>query len=155
MALSLLAFCVVAPESPAATPSTSFGVSATVLSSCAVSATSLAFGPYTAATVNATSAISVTCTSSTPYNIGLGAGTSPAASVASRQMSGPAASLLRYALMSNSARTLNWGNTAGHDTVAGTGNGSAQLLMVYGQTPAAQAVIPGSYADTITVTVTY
>ena len=39
--------------------------------------------------------------------------------------------------------------------VSGTGNGSAQAITVYGQIPAAQYVTPGSYTDTITVSVTY
>jgi spore coat protein U-like protein len=41
------------------------------------------------------------------------------------------------------------------DTVAGTGNGAAQAITVYGQAAAGQYVAPGSYADTITATITY
>jgi len=43
----------------------------------------------------------------------------------------------------------------GTDTVAGTGTGALQSLTVYGQLPANQKVLPGSYSDTITVTITY
>jgi spore coat protein U-like protein len=51
--------------------------------------------------------------------------------------------------------STNWGNTVGTDTVAGTGNGAAQALTVYGQIAAGLYVTPGSYTDTITATVTY
>ena len=72
-----------------------------------------------------------------------------------RKMTGPASALLSYALFSDSARTVNWGQTIGTDTVTGTGNGSIQAITVYGQAAAAQYVAPGAYADTITATVTY
>jgi spore coat protein U-like protein len=70
-------------------------------------------------------------------------------------MTGPGAALLGYALFSDSAHTLNWGQMIGTDTVTGTGNGSAQALTVYGQLAASQYVTPGAYKDTLTATVTY
>jgi spore coat protein U-like protein len=70
-------------------------------------------------------------------------------------MTGPASALLGQALLPAYARTINWGRTAGTDTVAGTGNGSSQPRAVYGQTEWAQYAAPGAFADTITVTVTY
>ncbi len=63
--------------------------------------------------------------------------------------------LLNYGLYSNGTWTTNWGNTSGTNWVSGTGNGAAQNITVYGQIPAGQYVTPGSYADTIAVTVTY
>jgi spore coat protein U-like protein len=155
VALCVATLCAIPATAPAATLTTTFGVGATVQAACDVSATSMVFGPYTSATVNATSALSVTCTDSTPYNVALSAGISAGSTAASRQMTGPGASLLRYMLTSDSARTRNWGATPGSDTVAGTGNGAVQHLIIYGQTPGAQFVTPGAYADTITVTVTY
>jgi spore coat protein U-like protein len=62
---------------------------------------------------------------------------------------------LNYSLFSDSARTVNWGNTVGTDTVAGTGNGSGQSIIVYGRLPGGQALNIGTYTDTITATVTY
>jgi spore coat protein U-like protein len=137
------------------TASTTFQVTATVQATCLISASNLAFGTYTGAQVQATSTISITCTSSTPYNVGLDPGTSTGASVSTRKMSGPTGSLLPYALFRDSAYSNNWGNTVGTDTEAGTGNGSVQTLTVYGQLASGQYVIPGSYVDTITATVTY
>jgi spore coat protein U-like protein len=70
-------------------------------------------------------------------------------------MTGPASALLSYGLYSNSGYTTNWGQTIGTDTIAGTGNASAQAITVYGQVSSGQYVAPGAYTDTITVTVTY
>jgi spore coat protein U-like protein len=63
--------------------------------------------------------------------------------------------LLNYGLFSNSGHTTNWGNTSATNWVSGTGNGASQPITVYGQIPAAQYVKPGSFTDTITVSVTY
>jgi len=137
------------------TATATFTVTAVVAKDCTVSATNLAFGNYAGALINSTSTISVTCTSTTAYNVGLNAGLATGATVTNRSMTGPGSALLSYKLFSNSGHTTNWGNTVGTDTVAGTGNGVIQPLTVYGQVPAGQFVTPGSYTDTITATVTY
>ncbi len=149
--LGLTPTSAVAQTNPA---TTTFGVSATVLKDCIVSATALGFGNYTGAVNSAQSTITVTCTNSTTYTVGLGTGLATGATVTTRQMQNGTA-LLNYGLFSNATWTTNWGNTAATDWVSGTGNGAGQVLNVYGQIPAAQYVTPGSYADTISVTVTY
>jgi spore coat protein U-like protein len=155
VALALLAIMLTPADAIAATASAAFNVSVTVQSSCAVSATSLRFGTYNGAAANGTSTISVQCTNSTPYNVGLSEGLAPGASAANRMMIGPNSSLLGYSLRSNTGGTVNWGHTVGVDTISGAGTGSVQTLTVLGQIPAAQSVQNGPYADTITVTVTY
>lgn len=137
------------------TTTTTFAVSATVQATCLVSASPMSFGTYTGAVVNTTSTVSVTCTNTTAYNVGLSAGLASGATVTTRQMTGPSSAVLGYSLFSDSSRSVNWGSTIGTDTVTGTGNGSSQALTVYGQTAAGQYVTPGSYTDTITATVTY
>jgi len=136
------------------TATTAFTVTATIVKDCGVSATALVFGNYTGAVNNSTSTVTVTCTNTTTYTVGLSAGLATGATVTTRKMQDGAA-LLNYALFSNSGRTINWGNTAGTNWVAGTGSGVAQPLTVYGQVAAGQFVTPGSYTDTITATVTY
>lgn len=155
LALGLLALGLGSRTASAATATTTFAVSATVQATCLVSATPMAFGTYTGAVVNSTSTISVTCTNTTTYNVGLSAGLASGATVTTRQMAGPSSALLNYALFSDSSRSVNWGQTVNTDTVAGTGNGGAQALTVYGQAAAGQYVTPGTYGDTITATVTY
>ena len=98
--------------------------------------------------------MTVSCTSTTTYDVGLSAGLATGASVTTRKMQNGAA-LLAYALYSNSTHTTNWGNTAATNWVAGTGSGVAQPLTVYGQIAAGQYPTPGSYSDMITATVTY
>jgi len=132
---------------------TTFGVSATVLKDCIVSATALAFGNYTGAVNSNTSTVTVTCTNSTTYTVGLDAGLG-GGTVTTRQMKNGTVKL-NYGLFSDATWATNWGNTSGTNWVSGTGNGTGQALTVYGQIPAAQYVTPGSYADTITVSVTY
>lgn len=132
-----------------------FTITAVVQATCTISATPLAFGNYSGALLNSTATISVTCTNTTSYTVGLNAGTATGATVTNRSMTGPASTLLRYALFNNSTRTTNWGNTTGTGALAGTGNGALNSLTVYGQIPAAQFVRPGNYADTITATITY
>jgi spore coat protein U-like protein len=135
-----------------------FNVTATVLNSCAVSASDLAFGTYTAGSgspLTASTTLLVTCTTSLPYTIALDGGTNTA-SVAARAMTDGASHNLSYGLYTSSAYTTLWGDgSGGTSTVAGNGSGSAQSVTVYGRIPAAQFVVAGSYSDRITVTVTY
>ena len=139
----------------ASTATTTFAVSATVAATCLISATPLGFGNYTGVVDPASSTVTITCTNTTPYNVGLSAGLATGATVTTRKMTGPAAALLGYELFSNAGHTINWGLTIGTDTVAGTGNGAAQPITVFGEIPAAEFVAPGAYADTITATVTF
>ncbi len=150
--LGLTPTSVVAQTNPA---TTTFNVTATVLKDCIVSAAALPFGNYTGAVVNASSTVTVTCTSGTTYTVGLNPGLTTGATVTTRQMgiTQPAGGL-NYSLLTTSYTGANWGNTSG-SWVSGTGNGAAQALTVYGVLPAAQYVPPGSYTDTIAVTVTY
>lgn len=153
--LGWLALGLAPTSAIAATATTTFAVTATVQATCLVSATAMAFGTYSGVTANSSSTVSVTCTNTTPYNVGLSAGLATGATVTTRKMTGPGSALLGYSLFSDSARTVNWGQTVGTDTLSGSGNGSAQALTVYGQVAAGQYLAPGAYTDTITATVTY
>ena len=138
------------------TITTRFTVSAAVGAACSLSATDLAFGNYSGSPIDATSTISVNCTNATPYNVGLDTGIAPGATVTNRSMTGPGPAQLNYKLLSDAARTVNWGNTVGIDTVSGTGTGTPQLLTVYGQLPANETGLqPGTYSDMITATITF
>lgn len=155
VALGFLALGLASRPALAATATTTFAVTATVQATCLVSATPMAFGTYSGVQANSSSTVSVTCTNTSPYNVGLSTGLATGATVTTRKMTGPGSALLGYSLFSDSARTVNWGQTIGTDTVTGTGNGSAQALTVYGEVAAGQFLAPGAYTDTITATVTY
>lgn len=152
-ALGLLALA--SGSANAATATTTFAVNSTVVATCTISATAMAFGNYTGVVADTTSTISTTCTNTTPYQIGLDAGTGTGATVAARSMTG-AGVLLAYGLYSDATHTTNWGNTPGTDTPASvTATGAVQTVTVYGEIAAGLYVAPGVYADTITATITY
>jgi len=141
----------------AATATTSFTVQLTIEAQCLInSASTLSFGTQgvLSANVDQTSTIQVQCTNTTPYNIGLDAGTGAGATVATRKLTGGGATI-NYSLYSDAARTTVWGITIGSNTVASTGTGAAQSFTVYGRIPSQTTPAPATYTDTITVTVTY
>jgi spore coat protein U-like protein len=158
VACAFVAFALWAPRSPAATATGSLNVTGSITATCAVNASSLAFGAYNP-TLNANSdvsgTVSVTCTNATPYNVGLNAGLGTGATVTARKMTS-GANTLNYAIFRDAAHTLNWGNTVGTDTVTGTGNGAAQSITAYGRITSGQTTAAvGSYTDTVTITITY
>ena len=131
----------------------SFSVTATIQATCNISASAVAFGTYAGAVVTASANLSVQCTNSTTYTIGLSAGTTSGATVTNRLLTGPSGRTLAYAIFSDSGHTVNWGSTS--NTLSGTGTGAVQTVPVYGRISASQYVTPGSYTDTITATITY
>jgi spore coat protein U-like protein len=155
-----LAACFLIPSagtSYAASTTSTFAVQVAITATCTInSASTLNFGTQgvLATNVDQTSTLQVTCTNTTPYNIGLDAGTGSGATVATRKLTSGGATV-NYTLYSDSGRTTVWGNTVSTDTVAGTGNGTGQSYTVYGRIPTQTTPAPGNYADTITVTVTY
>lgn len=150
----LLGVAFLTPSVLAATATTTFNVTMAILPICTIVANPLAFATYTGAVDAATTTLVVTCSSTTSYNVGLGTGLGTGATVLTRRATSGGGTL-GYALFSDSARSVNWGQTVGVDTVAGIGSGGAQVLTVYGQIPAAQNVAPGVYTDTVVATVTY
>lgn len=135
--------------------STVFDVSGSVAAICSVSAGTLGFGAYSGTSVNATAAVSVSCTSGAPYQIAMGGGSNQSGSA--RRMAGPASNFLTYQLYSDSARVTLWGDGSAQLGArhGGTGSGSAQSLTVYGRIPAGQSPAAGSYSDSVTVTIEY
>jgi spore coat protein U-like protein len=138
------------------TATTTLSVTATVFATCQLSTTSIDFGNYSGSLLApGATPLTVTCTNTTSYDIGLDAGQASGATVTSRAMTGPNSATLNYQLFQDAAQTINWGNTVGIDTVHGTSNGNAQTLNIYPQILAGQTVPPGTYSDTIIVTATY
>jgi spore coat protein U-like protein len=136
------------------TDTTHFTLTVVIQNACTISANPLSFGNYTGTLLDATTTLSITCTNTAPYTVGLNAGTTTGATVTNRMMTGPGGARLNYSLFSNSSYTTNWGNSTG-SWVSGTGTGTRQTLTVYGRIPASQGTVSGTYTDTITATVTY
>lgn len=142
----------------AATATTTFQVTATVLSVCTVAATNLAFGNYDAssgAPNDNSSTVTVTCSNGSAYTVALDAGTGSGATVAVRRMTN-GGNTLDYSMYTTAGRVTVWGDgTLSTVTQAGTGNGAGQGFTVYGRIPTGQFVTAGNYSDTVTATVTY
>ncbi|WP_296001474.1 spore coat U domain-containing protein [Rugamonas sp.] len=136
---------------------TTFDVTMKIIADCTIAAAPLSFGTsqgVLAVAVAATTTLSVTCTNTTLYNVGLNAGSGTGSTIATRYMSGTGGNL--GVVQFNLFQTLganNWGNTQGTDTQSGTGSGAAQTLTVYGQVPAQLTPAPDNYKSTITATV--
>lgn len=169
VAVTGFAFNATAATAPTAT----FQVKINILSACSVTAGSgsdIDFGSVAANTAVGSAAlaksnnISVLCSNTTPYIVGLatstvnGGGTAGNGFMAGTD-AGNTGDKVPYTLHQTSATGAVWGNTGtvvgtpGNDLV-GTGTGAAQSIPVF-------AVVtdpnhkPGNYADTVTVQVTY
>ena len=164
LGLGLLALGMIAAgPALAQTATEDLSVTATVASSCTISTTAVAFGPYNPATthlaapLDANGAVTVSCTLDAPVAITLGQGADPLGGstpdVPLRQMAS-GANLLPYSLFQETGRTTVWGDTIGTG-VTTTGTGVSQSFPVFGRIPAAQNVPAGSYADTVVATVTF
>ncbi|GAA0850284.1 Csu type fimbrial protein [Cupriavidus pauculus] len=136
-----------------------FTASANVISDCNISATPLDFGAVglLAGNHDATSTLTVQCTQGAPYSIALNAGVGSGATVAARRMTRSGGTqMVAYQLFSDANRTQPWGDgTQGTTAVSGTGNGVARTITVYGRVPGQTTPQAGSYADTVTATITY
>ncbi len=149
----------------ATTQTTTFTVSVTITASCTISASNLAFGPQgvLAANVDQTSTITVQCTNTTPYTVGLDNGLNFLGGTRRMKDTGAGTTFVNYALYTDSVRTLGWLTTTstttctgGSNTCAiGTGSGSNQTITVYGRIPPQTTPAPATFNDTVTATITY
>lgn len=142
----------------AQTATAAFQVTATVPNSCRIAATAVAFGSYDplgGSAADASGTVTVTCTLSSAWWVGLDGGGNAGASAAAPRAMAAGGSFLGYDLFRDAARTVSWGNTVAAGA-SGSGTGAAQPVTVYGRIPASQTGVPaGSYADTVTATVNF
>lgn len=147
------------PAAIAASATTTVPITATVVDSCTVNATPMAFGNYdgiSGSILDGVGNITPTCTSGTVYAVALDAGQGSGATLASRVLSGPDGAPLNYGIYTDATRITVWGNgTGGTGWKVASGVGTGQPLMMYGRIPAGQAAMVGAYSDTVTVTVSY
>jgi spore coat protein U-like protein len=147
-------------------PPASFAVNLTIHAECLIMSTAAmnfgslgVLGGGNGTTNNyATATITVQCTDTTPFNIGLDAGTTTGGSTTTRKLLNQAqgsTATVDYTLWQDNNHTINWGNTVNTDTEGNTGNGAATDYTVYGKIAPQTTPAPGTYADLITVTVTY
>jgi spore coat protein U-like protein len=142
-----------------ATTSHTFVAQTAISSACSVTASALNFGSYSAVNASpadATSTISVYCTTGTSYtarfDVGSGGGT-----FATRTLLA-GSDTLNYNLYTTAGRTVILGDgTASTQSVSGNGAGllTASTHTVYGRMPVGQDGPPGTYQSTITLTVEF
>jgi len=153
-AASVLALGVV--NAQAATDTSTIAVTATVVENCMITTnTDLAFGAYDFLGANATAdatttgQVEIICNNGSQGVLSLDSGLN---AVAAGQQAMESTTLPGTYLTYTVSDTL--GGTSWID-VAVTGDGTAQTFDVYGTIPAAQNAPVGSYADTVTATITY
>lgn len=122
---------------------------------CTVSATSLAFGtidPLQTTDTASTATVSVSCPAVTSYTVSLSAGSG---SYAQRTLISGAL-VLNYNLYRDVSATQVWGDGSGSTfMVSGSVGSSGTDHTVYGVVPHQSQAVPGSYADTIVVTLSF
>lgn len=135
-----------------------FQVTASISTTCAFGTLNpLAFGTYDPLVANASSGSDLA--GSTTFNIDCVNGTAVAinldnglhASGGERFMTS-SGNKLQYTLYQDSAHTIAWDSLTAENV---TGTGSSQAINLYGVLPKGQNEPIGSYADTLTVTLTY
>ncbi len=131
-----------------------FMAQANVLPNCQVTAQNIDFGNHGVLDTarDATGGLEVTCTPGTAYNVGLNNGLTGTGPTERRMTLGGQAVV--YGLYKDSARSQPWGDT-GAQRLTGSGTGATQSVPVYGRVPAQSTPAPGTYTDTVVVTITY
>lgn len=141
----------------AASPQTAtFDVTMRVIADCKISATGIDFGQtgVISAAKTGQSNLTVTCTNTTPYNVGLDAGDGAGSTGTTRYMVGTGANTDKVQVnLYRDGNSSFWGNTQGSNTVTGTGTGNAQTLTVYGEIPVQKSPTPDTYKSTITASI--
>jgi len=139
------------------------------VTSCTVSATGPAFGiydPLQGTALTSTGTITTVCVVTSHSNtVTLGLSSGYSGNFSARQMStlvGGTTYTLNYNLFQNAADTIIWGDGTGGsqiETVTLKRHGNDTTVTtnatVYAAIPALQNPLPGSYTDTITVTVNF
>ncbi|SAK75240.1 secreted pili protein involved in motility and biofilm formation [Caballeronia catudaia] len=148
----------VAPGAFAGSKTATFQVSLTVEADCSISANPLNFGSTGVidSNLDQTTSVSVTCTKNTPYTVALDAGSATGSTIADRELANAGGTAqVKYNLYRDAGHTQVWGQTTGTDVVAGTGNGSAQPITVYGRVPVQSMPAADTYTSTVTATVAF
>lgn len=157
-----VALILVNGPSRAATTTTSFSVTATLVNTCSVSAAALVFPPYLAGAgaQTATTTVKVSCVKGSIFNVGLGFGNTTGSSYSPRLLSS-GANTLQYNLYTSSSYSTVWGDGSGstqYVTAFGNGTANPVPLTVYGMLPdnaANQVAASGTYSDSILVVIVY
>lgn len=132
---------------------------------CSLSAVGTSFGtynPFSATPLDSAGSVTVTCENLVSLLVSYSVQLSPGSSggYAPRRLNGTGYQL-DYNLYTDATRASVWGDGSGGTSTVNDGYLLGALFpvvrnyTVYGRMPAGQNVAPGSYTDTITVTINY
>ncbi|HQV22360.1 MAG TPA: spore coat U domain-containing protein [Agitococcus sp.] len=130
------------------------GVSAQA-ATCSLNVIGINFGAYnvfSTTPVDGVGTIDVTCDARTAFEVSFSTGLS--GTYTTRQMA-YGSSRLNYNLYRNAAMNRILGDGTGNTQVFSVNNARNRSFTVYGRVPAQQNVYVGSYADNVTVTLTF
>jgi spore coat protein U-like protein len=160
----ILALGIVFVSAPASAATTAdVAISATVVSSCSITALPVAFGNYDAlsSTPNdASGSVAVTCSVGSNPKIwlgqGLNAGGGSTAAVPVRRMKNGTTNFLSYQLYQESSHSNIWGGTDASSPAAATATDLNPVTStIHGRVPINQASTVGAYSDTVVATVNF
>jgi spore coat protein U-like protein len=149
--------CIAGPAVATTNVQSNFGVQLVVTAQCVINSTALLdFGSNGVinANIDTTSPLKVQCTNTTPYTVSLDKGTSSGGTITQRKLINGSATI-NYNIYTDSPGGTLWGDGTTGVSLGGTGNGAEQTITIYGRIPAQTTAAPGTYGDTVTVTVTY
>jgi spore coat protein U-like protein len=142
------------PEAGAGQDTDQLTVTATVQSGCTLNGGSISFGQYTSGQAGDLDAVGqinyANCNGTLRFELDAGTG---GGNTANRQMS-KGGDRLRYQLYQNQARSIVFGsgNEARTEITVGT---QTSRIEVFGRIFGGQLASPGSYADTVNITLTF
>lgn len=153
--LAVAALPVFASSAYATDVDDTLGLTATITSSCTnVVGADINFGAAiisVASPINASTTMTVNCTTGVPYVIGITNGAQ-----GNRSMSDGATHTLDYELYTDNSYAVGsiW-PTIATSTFGGTGSGADQSYTIYGRLPSQVTPVAATYTDSVTVTVRY
>ncbi|MGF1474356.1 MAG: spore coat U domain-containing protein [Geminicoccaceae bacterium] len=130
-------------------------LSTSVKAACTVTSETLAFGTIDASTDNRNKArLTVTCDGPAATIIGISPGGQESGGL--RHMVGPGGATLAYQIYRDETRTLVWGDSPTNGALALTvSTGLPVSVDFFGEIPAQPGVTPGTYSDSLVVTLTF
>jgi spore coat protein U-like protein len=157
--VAMLCLAALLPADAGAQTTGNLAISANVAANCTLSVSPVAFGAYdplgthAATPLDATGGLTVTCTKGSVPVITIGQGGQPSASA--RQMANGTGGLLEYQLFQDSGHGTPWGLGADGFTALPAPSKTPRTFTVYGRVAAGLDPVPGTYGDTVLVTVTF
>lgn len=147
-AIALLGAPVAIPQAQAGTATANLSVSTSVAGTCSVAAASLTFPAYTGVVDNSSATVTVTCS----VNTGLSPFITLNTNASGQRNLTNGASTLAYTLCEDAACATPITNTT-HFAVGFSTGGTANT--VFGQIPAGESGLTGSYNDTAIMTLNF